>query len=460
MNGQTSTPRRFILALATFIASVLAAISLGVAPAVGAIWDDEAEPSHVLIVTGDAGGPDSTFDAVIGHGVTYVVGAGTYTGAGLDATLTRISHTTWTAATTHYDSVSHGDDFAAAVALGRDGAIYTAGSSTNGGKADMLVIKWSRSGCIVWSRRYNGPAKGDDFAADIAVDGDGNVVVCGPSKGANGTDWAVVSWTSKGVRRWLWRWDGSGKADDAAADLLLDAKGRVYICGFVTVGGPKTAAAVVKLGADGATLWKRTYTGPLGIGAWVNAVAADPRGGVLAAGYAEAGTTGRDGMIVRYSPSGARIVFPLLSQSSDAGPDTFVDLAVTTTRRVVAVGSSSAPGSPADPLTAEYTLDGASPTWLMSVSTEDDRWVAVAADALGGYVATGAVGDNGTTMYTRRFTTVSGGMGWLSRWAGPVQPAYDQGTVVATRAGMVVAAGTVYSGAATGWDQAVLVWLY
>jgi hypothetical protein len=458
MHRQSTLPLRIVLALAI---AILTSLGAGAGTAGAGIYDPNVEPSHAFVVRGDDPvGTDYAYDVVIGSGVTYVAGIGSYAAGGLDATLTRISHATWTASTRHYDS-NHRSETALAMALGPDGTVYTAGTSSKDCCDDMLVVKWSKYGAVVWARRYNGPANGNDSAVDIAVDRDGNVVVCGPSTGAHGFDWAVVSWTRRGVRRWAWRYDGSGRFTDVPQELLVDRSGSVYVCGSVTVAGPKMASAVAKLSSGGAKRWVRTYTGPLGTGADAQAIAADPRGGVLVAGYAEAGATGRDAMVLRYSATGGRTAFPLENMGLDAGPDVLTDLAVTkTTRIVVGVGYRNAPAAPANPLTVRYTLTGAPQSASQSPSAADDRWYDVVADPYGGCVMAGSLGADGTDVHTRRETPVSGGAIWESRWTGPVQPDPNVGYAVAARGNVVVTAGWQYTGATTGWDQVALFYVY
>lgn len=448
-------------ALAALFAAALWA-TVGTAPAAAGIYDGDAGPSYTFVITGNGNGSDLANDVLMASGVTYVAGESRYAGGNVDATLTRISHATWTATTAHYDSKYHLYDTAHAVARGPDGSIYTAGTSVNAeGNSDVLVVKWSKSGAVVWARRYNGPVKGQDGGADVAVDRAGNVVVCGYSDGSYGQDWVVVSWTGKGVRRWAWRYSGSGHDADVARELLLDKVGRTYVTGVVVVSGGRSAAGVAKLGTGGGKLWVRTYTGPATTGASSEALAADPAGGVYVAGWAQNGATGLDAMVARYSPAGARSVFPLQSMGADDGPDVFWDVAVTApTGQVVAVGNRQAPTASSNPFYARFTAAGDLQERGQSPSAANDRWTSVAADRYGGWVMTGQLGSDGTDIYTGRKSTFTGGTTWWSRYSGPFPSQPNIGYAVAVRGGMTAAVGMQYSGATTGWDQVALIWVY
>jgi hypothetical protein len=453
-------PTRILAALAALVAAALWAAA-GAAPAAASITDAEAEPSHSFIFDGGAHGEDHARDVVIGDGVTYVVGTGSYNGAGYDATLTRISHTTWTATTTHSDSKYHAHDTAVAVALGPDGSIYTAGSTSNGVSTDMLVIKWAKTGGIVWLRRYDGPLKGNDRAVDIGVDRDGNVVVCGESQGAHGLDWAVVSWTKKGVRRYAWRYAGSGDFTDLPTELLIDRKGRVYVTGTVFVAGPKSAACLVKLSKAGTKQWVRTYTGPIRTGAAAYGIAADPAGGVFVAGYAETASFGRDAMVARYSAAGARTGVGLQHFVDDDRADVLTDVVVTRlTKHVIGVGYSSRAGEPTDPFQTFFFRENLAGSAVQFFTASDDMWFDVAADPFGGFVMAGSIGNTGTDFHTRRQSTFTGGLLWQSRWEAPVVGSVNQARAVDARGGITVSVGAQYSGAATDYDQLALFWVH
>ena len=64
------------------------------------------------------------------------------------------------------------------------GNVVVLGTSSRGDAAsgDYYTAKYAAAdGALLWEKRYNGPADGDDQATAVAVDGSGNVVVTGIS---------------------------------------------------------------------------------------------------------------------------------------------------------------------------------------------------------------------------------------------------------------------------------------
>ena len=97
------------------------------------------------------------------------------------------------------------------IALDPLGNVYVTGQSspTYGFPVfDFLTIKYDNDGHELWTKRYNGPASGDDIAIGIAVTPDGGIFVAGQSANTNGgtditlikyLDFANIQWLKKGA---------------------------------------------------------------------------------------------------------------------------------------------------------------------------------------------------------------------------------------------------------------------
>ncbi len=144
--------------------------------------------------------------------------------------------TAWTA---RYDGPGKGKDNAQALAVDAAGNAYVTGFSDGGaGNYDFATLKYAPEGTedglgkLLWAARYDGEAKGADWARDVAVDAEGGVVVTGSSAGeSTGFDFATVKYDTDGNQLWVSRYDGPGHGDDRVKALAVDGGGNVYVTG-------------------------------------------------------------------------------------------------------------------------------------------------------------------------------------------------------------------------------------
>jgi hypothetical protein len=465
---QTPTSRRWSLRLAV-AAGVILLFALGAGAAAAAagakaperiIFDWFAAPSWTRTFHGPGASHDSAEDvAITKGGVTYVAGT-IGGGAAADASVMKLVNgvPAWPAPKV-YDSPYHSVDAADKMALGPGNTIYTAGESVgSNGMPDMLVIKWSSSGAVKWARRYDGPTHGVDQPTAVVVDSAGNVTAAGTAAGATSIDWVVVSWSASGVKRWTSRYSAPGMT--VPMDLVVAGDRSVYATGgFATSAGQ--AALTVKYSSSGSTLWKRTYKGPAGFGAASLAAVARPGGGVYVCGVTESAATSEDGLVMSYTSSGARDVFAL-----DTGPggntlQRFTDLAVTSTKQVVAVGTSATAGN-YDCRVVSYTVDGTIAGGVTVPGAWDDAFEAVATDAFGGFYATGTyhTAVNKTAILTTRGSVLTGGGGYLSLWEPAFVSEDNEANAIAVRGATAIIVGEYSAGAAQGVDHLVLGYVY
>jgi WD40 repeat protein len=170
----------------------------------------------------------------------------------------------------HNDSID-GDDFARAVGVSPDGAlVFVTGSTAAVTRNDnyTTIAYAADTGTKIWQKSYNGPPDSIDRAYAIAVSTDG-VYVTGYSHGGSSThfDYATVAYkASDGTGLWTRRFNGPASGDDRATAIAVDPNGSA-----VTVTGGSFSAttfddyATVSYDAvDGSTLWVKRYQRPRG----------------------------------------------------------------------------------------------------------------------------------------------------------------------------------------------------
>jgi hypothetical protein len=225
--------------------------------------------------------------------------------------------------------------------------------ATSAGGTDILVMKLTSGGELVWARSIGGPGNEAPGTGGLALDPAGNVALTGAFDGpldvaSNGmfvldgqgqSDLLILSLDAGGAVRWATSIGGAGR--DAGQRVVTDAAQYVYVAGWFS-GQPTTPAGVdgralagrgeggatdgvlAKFSPDGQLAWARSIGGRgLGVGqsSIATVAALDPRGNVLVAGRffgADAvfgmldgtnvilGTVGQsDGFVAAFGPDGA-----------------------------------------------------------------------------------------------------------------------------------------------------------
>lgn len=300
---------------------------------------------------------------------------------------------------------------------------FGGGPMSAGGNTDVFVVKLDADGAHLWSRRIGGADV--DMGTDIAVDGAGNVVVTGQFRGtvdfgggpltsAGDHDIFVAKYSAGGVHLWSRRFGGA--AMDIGKAIAVDGEGEVLLTGSFqnTVdfgGGPLASSGyhdivLLKLDADGAHLWSRSFGGV--VNDHGHGVAVDGEGHVLVTGefrgtadfgggpLVSAGN--EDIFVARYDAGGAhqwsrRFGDAYFAQSGfdiAAGGDGGVVVTGWFWGTVDLGGGTLTSAGEKDVFVAEFDADGAH---LWSRRFGDTGWDAgfgVAADGSGNFLLAGA----------------------------------------------------------------------
>ena len=270
-------------------------------------------------------------------------------GAGSDLLLLKFSPTgalLWTAT---YDGAAHRMDYVKDLALDADGNAIVVGASA-GGKTgrDYITLKVNADGSRAWARRYAGPSDFDE-ARSVAVDPSGNVYVTGESRvparkpGVSGPPRVVtISYSKTGARRWI-IFGGRNSYSAGAAVTYSGAQGAegVMLTGWRYSGKPATGHTFfAKYALDGHLLWSRTPAGGTRWDEWPEAAALDATGAPIAAGIRQ--QPGMAAWLIGTSATGGDVWHSAFTSSfSNPSWAEFGSIAVAADGRVLAAGDTA-----------------------------------------------------------------------------------------------------------------------
>ncbi|MBI5772863.1 MAG: immunoglobulin domain-containing protein [Verrucomicrobia bacterium] len=202
--------------------------------------------------------------------------------------------------TNYYNGTGNSNDVAVAVEVDAGGNVLVAGYSRGSGTGnDYAVIKYSNTGTPLWTNRYNGPANGPDQPAALATDTNGSVFVTGYSAGS-GNDYATVKYSSAGAPLWTNRYNGPGNNTDEAVAVAVDGSGNVLVAGYSRGGTSGNDYAAIKYSNTGAPLWTNRYNGPGNSADNAFALAVDRGGYVILTGGSAGSGSGDDFATIKY----------------------------------------------------------------------------------------------------------------------------------------------------------------
>lgn len=208
-------------------------------------------------------------------------------------------------------------DIPSKLAVDSEGNVLVCGYYYQGSNSDFLTIKYDRFGKMKWSRAF-GSADSQESANALAIDADGNIYVTGTGKGVGDNDIYTVKYNKDGVEKWVRTFAGPGASYDNPVAISTTAKGKVVISGVGLVGSD-TNILTAQYSASGAFEWSAFYSSPGDHSESVNAMAVDPDGNIFLAGRLVG--DGNDFGVIKYDRLGnekwVRKVKGALSEGSD-----------------------------------------------------------------------------------------------------------------------------------------------
>lgn len=179
-------------------------------------------------------GPDYGYSLVYGEDGNIYAAGKSFAGLSPDFTILSLMPSGNERWVYTYNGTGNSTDCATSLIYGDDGNIYAVGS-TKENTSDITIVSLTSSGNERWIYHYNGPADSSDYAYSIIYGADGNLYIVGESYGIGSKrDLVVISLTSQGNERWVYRFNGQGNSDDGGYSITYGTDGNIYIAGYMS----------------------------------------------------------------------------------------------------------------------------------------------------------------------------------------------------------------------------------
>jgi uncharacterized delta-60 repeat protein len=197
----------------------------------------------------------------------------------------------WTS--TYNTPASNSDDLHYGVGLDEDGNIYTGGYMVRndlGQANNIFVAGWAANGENEWVATYDNPSHSADMCIGFAVDAAGNAMCAGYEDRADlgqGYDHLVVKTAPAGGVEWTTTQHGETSTMDALWAVAFDPAGPIVVAGFEQRDdlGQGRNAWISKLDTSGNVMWTVTHDGAEGLNDNANVLAVDALGNIIVGGY-------------------------------------------------------------------------------------------------------------------------------------------------------------------------------
>ncbi len=325
--------------------------------------------------------------AVDASGNVFVTGSGFNSGGNLDVITVKYDQDGNQMWVRNYDRGLNDNDEGKMLTLDAAGNVYVTGYSRgNGTSLDIITIMYDNVGTQQWASFYNGGANGMDEGKSIAVDGSGNVFVCGyESDSAFYYNAVTLKYNSSGAQQWVQVYDGSISGSDELVELVIDASSNVYVTGNTEASSANYDYLTIKYNSAGVQQWLQTYDGASSGSDYGKGITLDFNNNVIVTGQSFATNNWQDYLTIKYTNAGVQQWTARYNNAANRFEDAW-DVISDNAGYVYVTGQSQATGNnstPPDCATVKYTPSGNQvwvKRWDGGFASEDDRAFAIALD--------------------------------------------------------------------------------
>lgn len=153
---------------------------------------------------------------------------------------------------------------AVAMNVDKTGNIFITGTSYEADSAKrILLVKLDSTGNELWKRIYQPENRNDAFAVDVVSDLAGNSIVTGTVKNKEGnTDIVTMKFSPEGILVWENIYAGKAALFNAPTAITTDKKGNVFVCGHEASGEANPELLLIRYNLAGELSYVKNYSTP------------------------------------------------------------------------------------------------------------------------------------------------------------------------------------------------------
>ncbi|HEY3251758.1 MAG TPA: SBBP repeat-containing protein [Ignavibacteria bacterium] len=160
-----------------------------------------------------------------------------------------------------YDGNPSFDDYASCMTIDGSNNLYIGGGIVTAENNDLVILKYSPSGQLLWSRTFNGGFSHWDEAVDILFcPSTSSIIVTGFTEYQNTCfDIVTLKYSLQGELQWVKIYHHPGSVSNKPKGLKADGAGNIYLTGFTCQS--QADFLTIKYDQNGTLLWADTYSG-------------------------------------------------------------------------------------------------------------------------------------------------------------------------------------------------------
>jgi len=221
------------------------------------------------------------------------------------------------------------------------GNIIVVGTTFMGDEGEnLLTIKFDSTGLKLWEAQFNSDGNLDDNVNDVLIDASGDIVIVGTGRySEESADILTLKYSSSGELLWTQQYDGPASGLDIPQDVEIDSAGNVYVTGtsYTDPGGQNLI--LLKYDIGGELVWETEYDEPENLyGSGVSIVVGN-EGAIFVASYTSWGSITTK--LLKYSADGELIIARELRTTSGTISSTQISLCQDSGGSIYAVGLGS-----------------------------------------------------------------------------------------------------------------------